>query len=99
MPAAVSTFLDTPINGHNPKNWLSTTLLTKAAPTAIKIKFISYASFSVFGSAWQSPFFLSDFSAVLPYDSDVQAVADTVFVSFVSALLCEDTFYGSFHIF
>ena len=38
MPAAVSTFLETPRNGQSPKNWLSTTLLTSAEPIAIKIR-------------------------------------------------------------
>ena len=33
MPIAVSSLLDTPINGHSPKNCTNTKLLTKTAPT------------------------------------------------------------------
>ena len=29
MPPAVLVFLDTPRNGHSPRNWLKTTLLTR----------------------------------------------------------------------
>lgn len=29
IPLAVLVFFDTPRNGHNPRNWLSTTLLTR----------------------------------------------------------------------
>ena len=32
IPAAVSIFLDTPKKGQSPRNWLSTTLFTRAAP-------------------------------------------------------------------
>ena len=43
MPAAVSIFLETPRKGQIPRNWLSTTLLTSAEPTAIiSNSFISY---------------------------------------------------------
>ena len=42
MPIAVSTFLDTPRNGHIPKNWDNTTLLTNTAAININIYSISY---------------------------------------------------------
>ena len=59
MPAAVSTFLDTPKNGQIPKNWLNTTLFTRADPMAIINKsficlyplFFCVAAFGTAGSA------------------------------------------------
>jgi len=35
MPSEVFTLFDTPRNGHMPRNWASTTLLTKIAPIMI----------------------------------------------------------------
>ena len=37
IPAAVFVRLETPKNGHIPRNWLNTTLLTSAAPISTKI--------------------------------------------------------------
>ena len=37
IPMEVSTFLETPRNGHRPWNWLRMMLLTRADPTIIKI--------------------------------------------------------------
>jgi hypothetical protein len=33
MPKAVSSFLETPMNGHRPRIFTRTTLLTRTAPT------------------------------------------------------------------
>ena len=38
IPAAVSTFLDTPRKGQIPRNWLNTTLLTNIEPKNINNK-------------------------------------------------------------
>ena len=44
MPRAVSTFLDTPRNGHIPKNWESTILFTNIAEINISMySIICYA--------------------------------------------------------
>jgi len=37
MPKAASRFLDTPINGHSPRNLTNTKLLTRTVPTRIRI--------------------------------------------------------------
>ena len=40
MPIAVSIFLEVPINGHNPKNFTSTKLLTSIVPVSKWVYFI-----------------------------------------------------------
>jgi hypothetical protein len=47
MLKAESSFFDTPINGHSPKNFTSTTLLTRAVPN----KSNRY-SLTVFATLW-----------------------------------------------
>jgi hypothetical protein len=47
MPSAVSSFRDTPIKGHNPKNLLNTKLFTRMVLSKIKpISFISITTLS-----------------------------------------------------
>ena len=48
MPTAVLTFFDTPRNGHTPRNWLRTTLLTNIAEMKISRIFIVYALLVIF---------------------------------------------------
>ena len=47
MPIAVSSLLDTPINGHRPKNWTKTKLLTKTVLTSISKKSLIYGRFQL----------------------------------------------------
>ena len=53
IPEAVSTFFDTPRNGHIPKNWLSTTLFTMADPIAIINNSFIYVLLLFFISRWE----------------------------------------------